>query len=732
MARDSLVQLRNIGASRFSVLVALIISLLTGGCQKSHPDYFGTTKPLHPADTLWTNLSAEPEWIDPGLCSGSSGGEIIWNIFAGLVEYHPQTLEPMPNIARGWDKSDDGRLYTFRLRKTKWNDGTPLTASDFEWSWKRVLNPQTGAKYASMCHVFQNGKAYNLKAVFVDFGEAEIDEQKVRDFVEQVAPVGDVAISELPRGAFVYPIGRRGLAVSGLSDDTNEAKLKAFAAKVGPVDKVIRIADTSNGFIYFKGNHQTETPLLKQALEELNGAKLDGQTVSAKFADGSFAGEDVVEEIQSNRKALVEKLANLEFGGVKVAAEVATSDMVGVRAIDDLTLEVRLENPVGYFLDQLCFYTFMPVPKHCLEEVEKKGLPEAAWTRPENIVTNGAYTLAKWEFRQYMIMEKNPLYWNTDEVKLDHVRALFVESYNTSLNLYKAGEFDCPAGNVSLPAEFMDHLKQFKDYRNDPYLALYFYWFNTKVPPTDNPKVRKALSLAIDRQSITDYITRAGQTPTADLIPPMFDGYESRNTPIFDLEKAKQLLSEAGYPDGKGMPTVTLTYNTSEGHKQIAEAIQQMWKDNLGIDAKIENQEWKVYLKNLQYMNFQIGRLGWICDFKDPFTLLELLSKYNGNNHSLWANDEFEELLHRGNTHPDPQERMRLLREAEAMAMEEQPLLPIYVYTRAVMVKPFIRGYWGNGLDRHEWKWLSIDERYYDGVPDELLPDPPPPLRKPE
>jgi oligopeptide transport system substrate-binding protein len=322
-----------------------------------------------------------------------------------------------------------------------------------------------------------------------------------------------------------------------------------------------------------------------------------------------------------------------------------------------------------------------------------------------------------------MVCERNPRYWDAANVRLDRVRVAMVESYTTALNMYAVGEFDWPGSNTSLPAEFMDHLAGYRDFRRHPYLASYYYWINTKAPPLDNPLLRRALALAIDREALVRHVTRGGQIPAADLVPDGVAGYQALGRPLFDPEAARRLLAEAGYTSGADVPEITLTYNTSEGHKQVAEAVQQMWKDVLGIRVELENQEWKVFLSTAEMNNFQLCRMGWTADYADPFTFLELLTSACGNNHSNWSDPAYDRLLKEANREPDPAVRLAKFREAEALALEQQPLIPLYTYTRTQLVKPYVRGIWGNHQDRHPWKYIWIDE----AAPAAPAADPPPP-----
>jgi oligopeptide transport system substrate-binding protein len=615
----------------FVLAIVTLAVAASGGCTRGGEGYYGTIEPKHGPDEIWTNLGSEPEYIDPGKSSDHTGGTVILNLFAGLLQPHPVTLEPMPDIAERFDVSPDGMTYTFHLRKTSWSDGTPLTAADFVWSWRRVLDPQTASKYASFLYPVRYGEMFNSRAVLV-----------------------------------------RGLG------DMPEAELKALVEQTAKVDSLRMAPELGGAFVL-------------------------------------VAGDDDARKLA--REKLVHALNGVNVGGRALSASVATGDVVAVRAADPQTLVVDLEAPIPYFLNLLCFSVTCPVPRHVLERLAKAGESTDLWTRKENIVSNGPYVLAEWKFRQAMVFERNPKYWDAANVRTKRIRLSMVESYNTVLNLYEAGELDSIGNQAGIPFEFMDTLKKTGDFSQAPVNTVYFYWVNTKAPPLDDARVRNALRLAIDRVSLVEHITRGGQVPTADIVPNGLAGYEGPHSPPFDKERAQKLLAEAGYGPNRPLPQITLTYNTSEGHKQLAEAIQAQWKENLGISVAIENQEWNVYLRNLKAYNFQLARLGWVGDYPDPFTYLELLTTASGNNHSHWSNPKYDELLRRANLQTVPAERMALLKQAELMAIDEAPLIPVYVYTRSELNKPYLRGNVINFENRHLLKWWWIDTRWYDGVP---------------
>lgn len=619
---------------------SLAALLLLVACTEDGP-YFGRTVPKHGPNELVINLGNEPEYLDPGLASEGIGGEMIRNTFAGLVQTNPDTLEPMPDVARRWEISEDGRTYVFHLRESSWSDGHPVTAHDFEWSWKRLLDPATASKYASFGYSLENAAAFNQRALFV----------------------------------------------SGLPETVTEDALK----------------------------------------EELGRRQITAETVSSTA--GGFmvviGGED--DEREANRARALEALDGATVLGARVAVRDSSRDDVGVRARDDLTLEVRLADPLPFFLDQLAFYSMRPVPRHVLERLEREDRDPSRWTRPEHWVSNGAYVITDAQFRQYYVLEKNPRYWDAEHVRIPRVKFLLVENTNTTLNLYRTADIDWIGANSVIPNEFNEVLQNYRDMHRHAYLGTYYYWVNVTEPPMDNILVRRALNLAIDRESLCTHVTRGGQIPTAGLVPDGTAGYRSPGYTLFDPARARALLAEAGYPNGRGLPPIALKYNTSEGHRQIAVAIQQMWKEHLGIEVTLQNQEWNVYLKTLRDMDFQVGRMGWIGDYNDPYTFLEVLSRHSGNNHSNWRNDEYQRLIDEANATSDREARLAILARAEQIAMDELPVFPIYVYARMDMVKPYLRGYWGNIQNEHELKWMWIDERFYDGVPRDWTPEEPTP-----
>lgn len=524
------------------LLVSLLVVSLFAGCQPkaTEPAETETTaaeattaapaEPAQPKVFKW-NIGADPKTLDPTLNGASDGGNVTNQTFEGLVRERSGVV--YPGIAESWTVSDDGLVYTFKLRQSNWSDGTPLTANDFIYSWKRVMDPATASEYAWIW--------------------------------EYTNVVG------------------------------------AYEATAG----------------------------------------------------GSL-------------------------------------DEVGIKAVDDYTLEVTLSTPTEYFVSLLSFYTFKPVKQ---ASVEAKA--DGAWAKdPALAVSNGPFVLTSYEIGKGLTLEKNANYWNAENVKLDKIEAVFIDEASTAYQAYQADELHFLP---SVPtAEIPRLIAEDPEFHIFPLLGTYYYNFNLKKEIFQDPKVRRALALAIDRELIVETLG-AGQVPAISFVPPGFvdaDGKDFNEvsgdlglaSDLSKLEEAKALLAEAGYPDGKGFPEFTLMYNTSEGHKLVAELVQEMFKSNLGISCKLENQEWAVFQDTRKAGNYEMARGGWLTDYMDPSGLLSIFTTDNAYNDPKYNNPEYDALLSqsaktRGKEHFDA------LYTAQKMLMEDLPVIPVYHYTETMLVK---------------------------------------------
>lgn len=396
--------------------------------------------------------------------------------------------------------------------------------------------------------------------------------------------------------------------------------------------------------------------------------------------------------------------------GKAFASGQASAETVGVRALDPHTLEVRLERPVPWFLGLLSFAPFYPVPREAIEAHDSR------WTRPENIVTNGPFHLADWKISYEIVLEKSPTYWGRDEVALDGAIAILSDDNHAMMRLFRAGALDWLGGSTRPPVEYFAFLEDKKDFQSAPELGSYFYWFNLRDDGPDSPirdvRVRKALNLAIDKQAIADHILGGGERPARTLVPDHFHemGYAPPPAPGHDPEQARRLLAEAGYgPGGKTFPRLRLTYNTDDRHKQVAEAVQQMWRKELGVFAELENQEWKVFMNNRNEGFFEVARAGWIGDFLDPYSFLSMFLSDSEMNEARWKNEEYDRLVLAGLEELDLRKRYALYARAEALLVEELPVLPLYYYSKQTLIGSWVKGFHPNPQDIHPLRDIRLE-----------------------
>ncbi len=508
---------------RFLVVVALIMAMALV------PGAWAQSQQLQ---VLRWNVGTDLETLDPAKSTGIPEATVIYLLYEGLTQRDPQG-RLTPGMAERWDVSKDGLTWTFTLRQAKWSNGQPVTAADFEFAWKRVLDPALAADYAYQLYYLKNGKAYNTG----------------------------------------------------------------------------KIKDVSQ---------------------------------------------------------------------------------VGVVARDARTLVVTLESPTPFFGDLLSFHTLMPVPKPVAT-----GNP--AWAgKAETFVGNGPFVLKEWSRQNRIIVERNPNYWDAKNIKLQRIEFSMIEAESTALVQYEAGQLD---GSSNVPVADIPRLVKSGDFKAMPYIGTYYYLFNTSRKPLDDARVRRALAFAINRTLITARITRAGEKPAVGFVPPgiVVNGVDFRAAggplmPVYDPVMAKRLLAEAGYPNGAGFPALTILYNTSQRHKTIAEAIQEMWRQTLGIKVNLTNQEWKVYLQTRSQHNFDIARAGWIGDYRDPKTFLDMFITGSSFNEGLWTNKEYDRLVDETTKTGDQATRLKAFHEAEKIFIQEMPLAPIYFYVQPILFKTYVQG----------------------------------------
>ena len=540
------------------LVLTMAISLLAGCAQPAPapaPEQ-PAEQPAEPAKEAvfnW-NIGADPKTIDPVLNGASDGGDVINQTFEGLTREKSGTV--YPGIAESWEVSEDGLTVTFKLRESKWSDGSPLTAHDFVYSWKRGMDPATASEYAWIWE---------------------------------------------------------------------------YTNIVGAFDAV-------------------------------NGASLDE---------------------------------------------------VGVTALDDHTLEVKLITPTDYIVSLLSFYHFLPTKQSAVE-----AGADGAWAKdPAVAVSNGPFKLTSYNIGEGLTLVKNENYWNAAEVKIDRIEGKFIDEQATAYQAYQAGELhflpDVP------PAEVATLIAESSEFYVFPLLGTYYYNFNMDLPLFQDVRVRKALNLAIDRELIVETLG-AGQVPAAGFVPPGFIDHEGNDffeksgtygiaTDDSKVAEAQALLAEAGFPGGAGFPEFTIMYNTGAGHQQVAELVQEMLKTNLGITTKLENQEWAVFQDTRKEGDYEVSRGGWLTDFMDPMGLLAIFTTENAYNDPNYNNAEYDALLSTA-AKTRGAEHFEALYAAQEILMSELPVLNVYHYSDVMLVSPKLQGWDRSVLGTIDFSTASIVE----------------------
>ena len=378
--------------------------------------------------------------------------------------------------------------------------------------------------------------------------------------------------------------------------------------------------------------------------------------------------------------------------GEGYATKKADAAKVGVKAKDDRTLEVELERPTAYFLALTAFHGYYPVHK-------KTVTANSKWAnQPQTLIGNGPFKLIAWVKSSRMELVKNEHYWDAAKVKSAKLELYLLDNSSTAVSMFESGQLDM---GDSLPPSEVPRLVKEGKVKIYPFLGTAYVSFHVAKPPFDNPKVRKAFALAIDRKAITDKLLRGGQIPALSFVPAGIadaapdEDFRGKGGPLLsdnDIAKARSLLAEAGFPEGRGFPAITFLYNTSESNKVIAEALQEMWKKNLGVQVTVSNQEWKVYWDSLDKHNFQMARESWSGDYPDPLTFLDLFVSGGSNNSPDYRNPAYDKLIAEAQNGKDPMQRMRSLHAAEKILIDEAVVAPIFFQTNPIMVRSQVKG----------------------------------------
>jgi oligopeptide transport system substrate-binding protein len=581
-----------------------------------------------PADLRLAN-GTEPKSLDPGLVTGEPEHVLVSALFEGLTRIDGKTSKPVPGVSSGWEISPDGTVYTFKLRpEARWSDGRPVTADDFVYAWKRMLDPKVGAEYAYMLFPIELAEAYNTFE-----GHAETLGNKILP-----------ALAKVTRSA--------------------------------PLD-----ASVWQAFLRENKVNDPLRPVDDDALVELMSRRSGTLTASELAAFGRGLERARVWLLAQNAEA------RAHFGIDR-----------GVIAKDPGTLVVELRAPTPYFLQVLAHQSSMPVPRWAL------AAHGDSWFLPGNIVTNGPFRLANWVVNDHIRLEKDPTYWGRNDVRLERVDLLANENSMTNVNLYLTGALDIV--HTYYPQELASELRKRSDFTQAPGLIV--------------------------RDLITKNVLGLGQQPAYTFVPPGMPSYVPPATEIrHDVAEARRLLAEAGYPDGKGFPRVGILYNTSEDHKRLAEVVSDQLRRTLGIDVTAYNQEWQAYLDSQRSLNYEIARAGWVADYVDPNSFLDMFVTNGANNETGFSSELYDRLIRCAGDvslllrdpepllaklrEPEPVRhllaetergapverqraraalRLLLLREAEAILVDDEfPIIPMYFYVNGMLARERVHGY---------------------------------------
>lgn len=441
----------------------------------------------------------------------------------------------------------------------------------------------------------------------------------------------------------------------------------------------------------------------------------DGEPVKA--SDFVFAFQRLFDPATASEYAYLQYPIK---GGSEIAdGSLTDKSQLGVKAIDDKTLEITLEGPTPYFLQALTHYTAYPVPQHV---VEAKG---DQWTNVENVVGNGPFKIVEWVPGNYIKSVKSDTYYGKDDIKIDEVYYYVQDDLAAAFNRYRAGEYDIltdlPFDQQKVVTETMPGEGRFA-----PFAGLHYYVVNEERKPFDNVNVRKALSISINREIIGPDIWGSGEPPAYGWVPPGTANYEGvpqympewASTPYEQrVAEAKALMAEAGYTPENPLK-LQLRYNTNDNHQRLAVAISSMWQE-IGVQAELFNAETPVHYDALRAGDFDVGRAGWLLDYSDPSNTLELLKTGTkqpdgsvnwGNNYGRYSNPKFDDLLNQAAAESDLVKRAALLGEAEKLGMDEFAAIPLAYYLAANVVKPYVQGFVDNPKDIHRTRWLSKSE----------------------
>ncbi len=523
---------------KWMVWVMTAVLLLSGCGTVSRPDMVSYV------------LEAEPSRLDPAMTTALPENNTELQLFEGLTRLDEQN-EPQPALASSWDISPDGKVYTFHLRDgIQWSDGTPITAREIEYSWKRVMDPDVASENAYMMFCIDNAEAYFQRRV--------------------------------------------------------------------------------------------------------------------------------------------------------------PAEAVGVQAIDEKTLQVRLQHPTAYFLYLTAFHCYYPVPEKCVSKA-----PDTWASDAESMVCSGPYKITSWKHSSQIDMVKNDRYWDAGAVTLERLEFPISDSQATRLTLVESGQANM---TVEPPPSEEERLESLGLYQIAPYLGAYYYVFNVTQPPFDQVNVRRAFAWSVQREGLMRHIVRSQKEAAYAWVPPGIrdeatgEDFRREGGDLMqeNIPAAQQCLADAGYNTAHPFPETTILFNTNEMHKAVAEAMQAMWKQNLGVDVQLANQESKVFMATRSQGDYQIARASWIADYMDPMTFLDVFA--DPENDAQYHNETYNALVSAAKETNNAALRARYMHEAEAILFDDCVIIPIYYTTQPYVVQPYVKGYHWSPLWLVDFKRAFLEQ----------------------
>lgn len=484
------------------------------------------------------NLTYDPPSLDPATANDNISFTVLRGAYEGLTKY-AKDGSIVPGIAHDWDISNDQLTYTFHLRDAKWSNGDPVTAMDFEYAWKRALQPVTASNYAYILYYVKNAQAYN----------------------------------------------------------------------------------------------------------------------GGKITDAA---------------------------------------QVGVKALDNKTLQVTLEQPTPYFYKLVSFITYLPLNQKALSH-------NPNWAAdPSKMITNGPFTIHAWKHNDSLILRKNPNYYNADKTKLDEVNFTMIAEASTMDAMFNSGDLDWEgAPTATIPTDLLDFYKREKSLHVKGQAVTSYYQFNVTRKPFTNRNIRMAFSIVIDRSLIVEKVANGGQIPAYGMVPPGIAGtfdtfrteYPDKSLFQENVAQAKQLLSKGMEEEGiSALPEITLLYSSGQDNKKYAEAISDMWRKNLGVQVNLANQDLKVLLDSMMNLNYQIAQISWGADYDDPNSFLDLFTSSNGNNSTGFKNAAYDKWISDASKETDAKKRNDLFARAEQVLIKDNMVvMPVYYDTAVWRQKDYVQ-----------------------------------------